>query len=231
MTPEEAIAPESPYWNVWAEFANLGISIDIINELEPLQRARFLALLLEELTWGDGGLAISLTVSLTPLSLAAHFENEFLLNNVPQDAIGCWGITEPDRGSDMLNIAGQLSNPAGKSGKPNCVATIKGDEVIINGQKSAWVSNGTVAQYSALFCACDRGNGEMENVALVVPLDAKGVSRGKPLDKVGQRALPQGEIFFDNVSISTDWLIAPVERYPEVIYAQLAEANAGMGAM
>ena len=62
------------------------------------------------------------------------------------------------------------------------------------------------------------------------PLDAKGVSRGKPLDKIGQRALPQGELFFDQVSISTDWLIAPVEDYQKVAYAQLAEANAGMGA-
>jgi alkylation response protein AidB-like acyl-CoA dehydrogenase len=42
--------------------------------------------------------------------------------------------------------------------------------------------------------------------------------------------LPQGELFFDQVSLSTDWLIAPVEDYQKVAYAQLAEANAGMGA-
>ncbi|NOZ42429.1 MAG: acyl-CoA dehydrogenase, partial [Alphaproteobacteria bacterium] len=103
--------------------------------------------------------------------------------------------------------------------------------MIISGQKSAWVSNGTVAQYCALFCACDRGDGPTENVAVIVPLDAKGVSRGKPLEKLGQRALPQGEIFFDQVSISPDWLVAPVEQYQQIAYVQLTDANAGMGMM
>jgi hypothetical protein len=31
--------------------------------------------------------------------------------------------------------------------------------VTINGQKAAWVSNGTIAEYAALFCACNRGQG------------------------------------------------------------------------
>ena len=231
MSPEDAIAAGSPYWQVWQEFAQLGISIETLYELDMPQRARFLALLLEELTWGDGGLAISLSASLTPKNLAFHFQNEFILNNVPDDAIGCWGITEPDHGSDMLNVQGLLSHPAGSESRANCVAKIRDKEVVISGQKSAWVSNGPVAQYAALFCAADRGNDADERVVVIVPLDAKGVSRGKPLDKLGQRPLPQGEIFFDNVSISTDWLLAPVEMYPQVLYAQLAEANGGMGVM
>ena len=51
------------------------------------------------------------------------------------------------------------------------------------------------------------------------------------MDKFGQRSLPQGEIYFDNVTISTDWLVVPVERYQEAMYVQLAEANGGMGMM
>ena len=149
------------------------------------------------------------------------------MDNIPEDAIGCWGITEPDHGSDMVDFNGVAMSPGSSQSRPNCIATIKGNEVVINGQKSAWVSNGTVAHYSALFCGCDRGNG-LEKVALVVPLDARGVSRGKPLDKLGQRALPQGEIYFDNVSISTDWMIAPVEQYQQVARAQLTEANGGI---
>jgi alkylation response protein AidB-like acyl-CoA dehydrogenase len=185
----------------------------------------------EELSWADAGLAISLGVALVPKRLALHFDNQFLLNNIPDDAIGCWGITEPDHGSNLVDFDGKLMHPGATAGRPNCVATIKGDEVVINGQKSAWVSNGTIAQYSAVFCACDRGNGELEKVALVVPLDAKGVTRGRPLEKMGQRALPQGEIYFDQVSISKDWLIAPVEDYEKVARVQLTDANSGMGMM
>ena len=230
MSPEAVIAEGSPYWQVWTEFQKLGASFSLLYSLDPLQGARIMSVMLEELTWGDAGLAISLGVSGTPWLLAHHFDNKFLLDNIPEDAIGCWGITEPDHGSDMVDFNDVAMSPGSSQSRPNCIATIKGDEVVINGQKSAWVSNGTVAQYSALFCGCDRGNG-LEKVALVVPLDARGVSRGKPLDKLGQRALPQGEIYFDNVSISTDWLIAPVEQYKQVAYAQLAEANGGMGMM
>jgi alkylation response protein AidB-like acyl-CoA dehydrogenase len=205
-------------------------SFPLLFTLEPLQMARLFSVMLEELAWGDAGLAVSLGVAGTPWLLAHHFDNKFLLDNIPEDAIGCWGITEPDHGSDMVDFSGSIMHPGRQQSRPNCIATIKGDEVVINGQKSAWVSNGTIAQFSALFCACDRGNG-LEKVALVVPLDAKGVSRGKPLDKMGQRALPQGEIYFENVSISTEWLIAPVEDYQQVARAQLTEANGGMGLM
>ncbi|NOZ42799.1 MAG: acyl-CoA dehydrogenase, partial [Alphaproteobacteria bacterium] len=38
-------------------------------------------------------------------------------------------------------------------------------------------------------------------------------------------------IFFDQVSISTDWLVAPVEQYQQIAYVQLTDANAGMGMM
>ncbi len=230
MTPEAVIAEGSPYWDVWTEFKKLGASFSLLYSLESLQAARLMSVMLEELTWGDAGLAISLSVSGTPWLLAHHFDNQYLLNNIPEDSIGCWGITEPDHGSDMVDFNGVAMSPGSSQSRPNCIATIKGNEVVINGQKSAWVSNGTVAQYSALFCSCDRGNG-LEKVALVVPLDAKGVTRGKPLEKMGQRALPQGEIYFDNVSISTDWLIAPVEQYQQVARAQLTEANGGMGMM
>ena len=42
-------------------------------------------------------------------------------------------------------------------------------------------------------------DGKPHGLAVIIPLDLPGVSRGKPLDKIGQRALPQGEIYFDNV--------------------------------
>ena len=42
----------------------------------------------------------------------------------------------------------------------------------------------------------------------LIPLDLPGVSRGKPLDKHGQRPLPQGEIFFDEVRVPAKYAIA-----------------------
>ena len=64
---------------------------------------------------------------------------------------------------------------------------------------------------------------------IIVPMDAKGVSRGKPLDKIGQRALNQGEIFFENVKLSKDHILAGPDQYLEAVYAVHTFANAIMG--
>ena len=44
----------------------------------------------------------------------------------------------------------------------------------------------------------------------VVPLNLPGVSKGKPLNKLGQRALNQGEIFFDNVRIPRHYMVIDI---------------------
>ena len=61
-----------------------------------------------------------------------------------------------------------------------------------------------------------------------VPLDCEGVSRGKPLDKIGQRDLNQGEIYFDNVRIPANHMLVGPEMYEMVMDMILAGANGGM---
>ena len=48
---------------------------------------------------------------------------------------------------------------------------------------------------------------------MIIPLDLPGVSKGKPLDKLGQRSLPQGEIYFDNVKIPKRFAVALQDEY------------------
>lgn len=55
--------------------------------------------------------------------------------------------------------------------------------------------------------------GRPHGVAMVLPLDLPGISRGKPLDKIGQRALPQGEIYFDNVRVPKRFAVALKDGY------------------
>ena len=136
-------------------------------------------------------------------------------------------MTEPDHGSDVLTFSEKhFRDP---SLRPNCVATIKDDEVIIRGQKSAWVSNGTIASAAALFCSVEGEEGFGAGCVVLVPLDAPGVTRGKPLDKLGQRALNQGEIFFDDVRVPRNHLVVGPETYTLTVELVLCLANAGMG--
>lgn len=48
---------------------------------------------------------------------------------------------------------------------------------------------------------------------VIVPLDIKGVSRGKPLEKLGKRSLPQGEIYFDNVRVPRRFAVSTRDDY------------------
>ena len=65
----------------------------------------------------------------------------------------------------------------------------------------------------------------------IVPHNLPGVRKGKPLDKMGQRALNQGEIFYDKVRVPKDYMLVDQESYEAMLDVTLATANAGMGAI
>jgi alkylation response protein AidB-like acyl-CoA dehydrogenase len=230
MSAEEVVAAGSPYWHYLTELQKLGITPATFMELSPEERGRLFPIVMEEMGWGDGGLSIIYGACSLPPLMALVFQRKFLIERFPDTLRGCWAITEPDHGSDSLDVGRQAFHASGNYGRPNCVASIRGDKVVINGQKSAWVSNAPLAEVCVLYCAADTGNGPdtAHGVCVLVPMDAPGVSRGKPLEKIGQRALPQGEVFFDNVELSTDYIVAGPEDYQRAVYFIHTEANSQM---
>jgi alkylation response protein AidB-like acyl-CoA dehydrogenase len=232
--PADVIAPGSVLWEVFEKYRQLGLGELETDgsDLAPLQRARLRALVSEELGWGDSGLAISLGVSSFHRFFARMSGRPALVERFCQaDSrdIGCWAVTEPDHGSDTLTV----TEPHFRSSalRANCIARREGSEYVIQGQKSAWVSNGSIATVAALFCTIDPSEGFQGGGVCLVPLDLPGASRGKPLDKLGQRALNQGEIFFDGVRVPADYMVVGKEAYSAVVEAVLTMANASMGAM
>ena len=218
MSPEDAIAPGSPYYTVLAEAAELGMDPSFFDQFEPEVAVRLESIVGEELGWGDAGLAISMGVAGFPMMMAQAAGNQELID-LCEGKIGCWMVTQPDRGSDVSCIHAE-EWPAGAPGnKGNVTAVVSGNEIVINGQCSAWVSNGAVAQVALCYIAADYGNGYIgedqlaNGLVAIVPLDLPGVSRGAPLDKLGQRPLPQGELYFDNVRIPRRFAIAEQDAY------------------
>lgn len=224
MSAEDAVAPDSPLWEVLEQAKDLGISLLETADMEPLERVRLLNLASEELSWGDAGLGGLILVSLFPVMYSMAAGN-MAMAKYCEGKRGCWAITEPDHGSDMLDPIGATYAVNGKYGSPNCIARIEGDEVVINGQKSAWVSGAMTAEVCALFCQTEVDGEVQPGVAVIVPLDLPGVSRGKPLDKMGLRGLNQGELFFDNVRVPIENLLAGPDGYNDLSYKMLAEAN------
>jgi len=230
--PQDVIAPQSILWDVVKKYRETGLS-DMeaaTMELSPLERARIRSITSEEMGWGDSGLAISLGVAGFHRMFAMMSGRPALIDRYVKsgrDEVGCWAVTEPDHGSDSLTFTEpHFADPAIRA---NCIATKDGDDYIIRGQKSAWVSNGTIATVAALFCTLDPSQGFKGGGVAVVPLDLPGVSRGKPTDKLGQRALNQGEIFFDEVRIPAEYMVVGSEAYAAVVEQILTGANASMG--
>jgi alkylation response protein AidB-like acyl-CoA dehydrogenase len=140
---------------------------------------------------------------------------------------GGWAITEPDLGSDTVNMGTDFwSDPKIKmqtSAKPD------GDEWVLNGQKSAWVSCGPIASHVMVNVQIDTAMGLAGGGVCIVPLNLSGISRGKALEKVGARDLPQGELFFDNVRIPKRWMFVGPEEYSDWVVNNLGFGNTSVG--
>jgi alkylation response protein AidB-like acyl-CoA dehydrogenase len=239
MSPEEVIAEGSILWEVFRKAYEMGHHTAGLPEALGGVKMSPLAshIRAEELGWASADFAIALGVAPFPFNFAAMGGNPALIDEIvaPFAAdrqgkyIGCWAITEPQHGSDSLLFDGKQS--ADPSTAFDLFAQKDGDDWIINGQKSAWVSNGTIATHALTFLGVDRTRGAAGSAVAIIPLDREGVTKGKPLDKLGQRALNQGEIFFDSVRIPGQYMLVPTEAYPFIIENVLAGANAGMGSI
>lgn len=224
LPAEEAYAPGSPFWDFQLEISKLSLGPDGLIGLEPAQAARIEGLIVQELAWGDAGLATSAGAGGMPLFVAKMSGRQELID-LCEGKLGCWCATQPDRGSDGLNLYAEERFPGSKGNKGNLQARFIGDEIVINGQSSAWVSNGAVAQVALVDIVADYGdgywdaNGNTFGCNAIVPLDIKGVTRGKPLEKLGKRPLPQGEIYFDNVRVPRRFATATRDEY-EFTHAQ-----------
>jgi alkylation response protein AidB-like acyl-CoA dehydrogenase len=237
--PADVYAKGSAYWDVVKGYRELGLHATafpkelggMAGDMDP----NVGPLISELMGHADAGLAVSLGASVTPFYYATLSQEPVLqnmikdfINDTNGDLIGCWAITEPAHGSDAI----MGLNP--KYDDPDCgfdlTAELKGDEYVLNGQKSAWVSNGTIATHAALHLTLDPSKGMQGGGICVLPLDLPGISKGKPLDKIGQRPLNQGEIFFQDVKVPKSHMIVPDSAMAATMAKTiLTGANGGMG--
>ena len=237
MTAEQVTAPGSPFYGVFAEYAKLGLDPAMLAEMPPEMAVRTESLIGEELGWGDAGLGVSVAVAAFPLQMAAVVGNQELVD-LCTGRIGCWMITHPDKGSDVTMLDVRQEWPPGQpANKGNMWGRLQGEEIVVNGQCSAWVSNGAVAQVALGYIGAEYDgsfydrDGTPNGMSLIIPLDLPGVSKGRPLDKIGQRALPQGEIYFDNVRVPRRFAIALGEDYHGNMASAWSYAGTNMAQM
>jgi alkylation response protein AidB-like acyl-CoA dehydrogenase len=207
--PRQVIAPDSPLWQTLRSAYELGYhAVGISAEFGGLGlRGLARHILLEEMGWGSAGLAMCIAVAGFPFSsltacgdveLIRQFVEPFIADKQCR-YIGCWAIAEPAHGSDELAVRTEEFYDAGIRGQ--VVARRSGEDYVLNGEKAAWVSNGSIATHALTYLSLDSSLGMSAGAIAFVPLDTPGVTRGAPFNKLGQRDLNQGAILFDHVRV------------------------------
>lgn len=236
LTPEEVIAPGSKFFGLLRQAHELGFArLSGPAELGGLAASPVVQhVVLEELAWGNVGFTGSIFLSEWPpvaalLSGRPDLIEEFSVpyyRSASGFKIGGWAITEPNHGSDTL---GAMLPEFRVKGPGDLVARRDGDHWILNGQKSAWVSNGPIAEQVVLNLSIDSKGTLGQGGVCIIPLDLPGISRGRPLNKHGIRSLPQGEIIFEDVRIPRRYMIAEGDAYPVHVSQTLTAFNAAVG--
>lgn len=142
-------------------------------------------------------------------------KEKFLKPLATGEKLGCFALSEPGTGSDAASMT--------------CKAETKGDTFIINGTKN-WITNGPRADTCVLFATNNPSLGHKGVTAFVHDMNLKGITRGKPEDKLGIRGSPTCSIHYDNVELTKENLLSEVGKGFKVGMTTLNGGRTGVAA-
>jgi len=155
-------------------------------------------LMMQELERGDSGVRSTASVqgSLVMFPIYAYGNEEqrkkFLPKLASGEWLGCFGLTEPNYGSDP---SGMLSN-----------FRDAGDHVILNGSKM-WISNAPYSQVAVVWAKDEKG----EVRGLILERGMEGFTTPTTHGKWSLRASATGELVFDNVKVPKENILPNVK--------------------
>jgi glutaryl-CoA dehydrogenase len=142
--------------------------------------------------------AMSVQSSLVMHPIHAYGSEEQKQKYLPRlasgEIVGCFGLTEPDSGSDP----GSMRTRAAK---------VQGGYVL-SGTKM-WITNSPIADVFVIWAKSDEHGGKIRG--FVLEKEAKGLSAPKIKEKLSLRASITGEVVMDNVEVGEDALLPNVE--------------------
>jgi butyryl-CoA dehydrogenase len=180
-----------------AELALLGVAVPEQYGGAGLDNVCY-ALAMEEISRGCASTGVIMSVNNSlycdPVMKYGNEEQkaQFLKPFASGEKLGCFGLTEPEAGSDA---AAQKT-----------VAVRKGDEYIINGSKN-WITNGPRADAIVLFTMTNKEAGNKGISAFVVPTNTPGFIRAEPDKKMGISAAHSCSMFFEDMRVPAKYLL------------------------
>ena len=110
----------------------------------------------------------------------------YLSPSIAGDLVGCLGVSEASAGSDVAGIKTRARKDGG--------------DYIISGSKM-WITNGTQADWMCALVNTSEDHPHRNKSLVVIPMDAKGVTRDRKLNKMGMRSSDTAEVYFDEVRV------------------------------
>jgi butyryl-CoA dehydrogenase len=111
------------------------------------------------------------------------------------EGLGCFGLTEPDTGSDAANLRTR--------------ATKTDSGWSISGQKM-WISLGNAAEFALIFAQTDPEKKHKGLAAFIVPTASEGFTAAEIHGKLGLRSSDTAELSLDGVEVGDDALLGEV---------------------
>jgi acyl-CoA dehydrogenase len=179
-----------------------------------------IAIISEELAAGCAGMFTTIMASslaFTPIILFGSDEQKrkFLTPFTKKMSLAAFCLTEREAGSD----ASSLKTTAKKAGS----------EYVINGSK-CFITNGGIASLYVVFANAAPEKGPRGVSAFIVPRETPGIVIGKEEDKMGHRASNTTEIFFEDVKIPEENILAKEGLGFLVAMKTLDKTRASVGA-
>jgi len=133
---------------------------------------------------------------------------------VSAEKLGCFAITEPNAGSDVMAMKTR--------------ATRKGGSYILNGSKT-WISFATVSDIAILYAGTDREAGGKGLSAFIVEMDSPGITTS-PIHKLGSHSFPTGEIALEDVVVPEENLLGNPGDGVRILFGSLPDTRIGCAA-
>ena len=121
-------------------------------------------------------------------------KNHYLPEMAKGNLIGCFGLTEPDAGSDPASM--------------KTTAKKTGDGYLLNGSKT-WITNSPIADVLVIWAKDEQGILR----GFIVDRDSKGLTTPKLDGKFALRASVTGQIFLDDVLVGEDKILPEVQSF------------------
>lgn len=172
-------------------------------------------LLNREIDRVDSGYRTALSVQSAAVKLVYNFGSEdqkkrFLPDLVRGEKVGCFGITEPETGSDP--------------GSLKSTAVRKGDHFVLNGKKT-WISSSPIADIAVVWAKDEKGDIR----GFIVERGMPGLTFPKIEGKLSLRASPTGMVVMDNVKVPVANQLPPeMNKGLKVPFASFNEARYGI---